>query len=84
MYVCVYVHVYIYIYIHIHIYIYIYIFVADADGAVPALEGDSREDHVALAVAAGKVDLGVLRDKDLYTTTNKCLQCLIKLMYTIL
>ena len=24
-----------------------------------------------------------LRDKDLYTTTNKCLQCLIKIMYTV-
>ena len=25
-----------------------------------------------------------IRDKNLYTTTNKCLQCLIKLMYTVL
>ena len=25
-----------------------------------------------------------IRDRDLYTTTNKCLQCLIKLMYTVL
>ena len=24
-----------------------------------------------------------LRDKDLYTTTNKCLQCLIQIMYTV-
>ena len=24
-----------------------------------------------------------LRDKDLYTTTNKCLQCLIKITYTV-
>ena len=23
-----------------------------------------------------------MRDKDLYTTTNKCLQCLIEIMYT--
>ena len=24
-----------------------------------------------------------LRDKDLYTTTNKCLQCLINILYTV-
>ena len=24
-----------------------------------------------------------LRDKNLYTTTNKCLQCLFKIMYTV-
>ena len=24
-----------------------------------------------------------LHDRNLYTTTNKCLQCLIKLMYTV-
>ena len=25
-----------------------------------------------------------LRDKDLYTTANRCLQCLIKMIYTAL
>ena len=24
-----------------------------------------------------------IRDKDLHTTTNKCLQCLIKMLYTV-
>ena len=27
--------------------------------------------------------LGYIRDKELYTTTNKCLQCLIKIMYAV-
>ena len=27
--------------------------------------------------------LGVVRDKDLYTATNKCLQRLVKLSYTV-
>ena len=26
---------------------------------------------------------GIIRDKDLYTTTNKYLQCIIKIMYSI-
>ena len=26
----------------------------------------------------------LVRDKNLYTTTNTCLQCLIKMMYTVL
>ena len=26
---------------------------------------------------------GMLREKDLYTTTKRCLECLIKMMYTV-
>ena len=39
--------------------------------------------HSVSCITHRAVTQSVLRDKDLYTTTNKCLQCLIKTMYTV-
>ena len=52
------------------IYIYIYIYTQIHVG-----EGVNDLHHTVALIS--------LRDKDLYTTTNKCLQCLIKIMYTV-
>ena len=80
-----YMYMYIYIYIHIYtythiislslsIYIYIYIYVHRVLDSL----------QLALAEAAPDVpDEVLLRDKNLYTTTNKCLQALLKIMYTV-
>ena len=38
---------------------------------------------VAEATANNNQDQALVRDRHLYTTTNKCLQCLIKIMYTV-
>ena len=55
-------------YIHIYIYIYLY-------------RERERETATACGFAAHRL-LGI-RDKNLYTTTNKCLQCLLDIMYTV-
>ena len=81
MYIHIYIYIYIYTYMCIHIcmyvcmYVYIYIYMCI---------------HIYIYIcicmglqAAGLVERHLAHDKDLYTTTNKCLQCLIKTMYTV-
>ena len=77
--ICICIYIYIYIFIHINISylslsIYIYIYVHTVLDSL----------QLALAEAAPDVpDEVLLRDKNLYTTTNKCLQALLKIMYTV-
>ena len=59
---------YIYIYIYtIYVYIYIYIYMSRPSSSSPSPSSSCPP----------------LRDKYLYTTTNKCLQCLIEIMYRV-
>ena len=55
---------------YVCVYIYIYICIEREREREREILPKTRNDEL-------------LRDKDLYTTTNKCLQCLIKLMYTV-
>ena len=70
---CIYIYIYVYIEREGCIYIYIYIYIM-----VPP-PGASRRPWTRLALRRRSH----LRDKNVYTTTNKCLQCLIKIMYTV-
>ena len=59
--------------------------VVDA-AAVDRLFGRATLGYVCRMVQAllsFKVAITILHDRNLYTTTNKCLQCLIKMMYTV-
>ena len=64
---------------YIYIYIYIYIYSMSCKRKCHYLE-EHPHHWVGIKVSVVAVSL---RDKDLYTTTNKCLQCLIKIMYTV-
>ena len=99
MYVCIYIYIYtlyiylslsLYIYIYMHIYHYIIIIIIiiiitiiiiTIRFMIIIMRGTSnfqwQSIHVLKRLAV------TVRDKDLYTTTNKCLQCLMKLMYTV-
>ena len=48
-------------------YIYIYIYIHNAAARQPGRGAPKR----------------LLHDSNLYTTTNKCLQCLVEIMYTV-
>ena len=80
IYVCMYVNVYIYIYIYVHAYIhictYIDIYIYIYTHTYICIYMLSKVEGCKLVYANV-----ILRDNNLYTTTNKSLQCLIKLRY---
>ena len=65
-----------YIHIYVYIYIYIYKYIRPEHGQSPYLDSGHRR-------VWPKQNLNVIHDRNLYSTTNKCLQCLIKIMYTV-
>ena len=70
--------VYIYIYTRIYIYTSTHIFLIII---IRARRGRSAAG--SCTVPAGEHEQCDIHDIILYTTTNKCLQCLIKMMYTV-
>ena len=54
------------------------------DGATVSFH-NFKSQNVKLSVSnrQSREDCAYVRDKSLYTTTNRCLQCLLKIMYTV-
>ena len=83
-------HIYIYIYIagviYVYIYIYTYIYRERERLVIPLLLLLSLLLLLLSLLLSGFAHSwseSLLHDRHLYTTTSKCLQCLMKLMYTI-
>ena len=65
--ICVYIYMYIFVYVYIYVYIYTYMYTYV---------------WVLFSSRRGEVESD-LHDRNLYTTTNECLQCLTTSMYTV-
>ena len=66
----------------IFVYIFLrYLFVSPL--AARFFAAHSELSHIYIYIYTLTIITETMRDKDLYTTTNKCLQCLIKIMYTV-
>ena len=82
-----------YIHTHARIYIYIYIYRYYYDLLYYTIlyytiKDPSFDKYIITQMPdiMGKdfcLSVGVIHDRNLYTTTNKCLQCLIQIMYTV-
>ena len=81
MYTYIYINIYVYRCIHTHVNIYIYICMCA--NTCYACTYAAQVPVVWSSPAAGGRSLAQINDRSLYTTTNKCLQCLIKIMYTV-
>ena len=88
MYVCIHIYIYIYIYICTRVYIYIYIYIYThihihtGESTWPRAPWTRRRSRGCPRSPPTR-DVKKLHDRKLYTTTNKCLQCLINIMYTV-
>ena len=82
-----YIYIYIYacVYIYTYIYIYVYTYTLSYNIILPDDDADAAGQRGALLEPPPRrIPLPYnIRDRNLYTTTNKCLQRLLKIMYTV-